>query len=275
MKLRPERAQHPIDLDANTRNPAAGQDRISLVFLEAGWITRGLPLQLPTLILGRHEHSRSSQEPAQRGCIKEFDGQLQPTTAAQQMHVSTILGTETQDRPRAELPKRQTRLRECRFHEDGGVSGGVTEGDQASGIGGIGQSRPSRRLLARRAKTLPPASGAASRSRSRRRPRAGLWIGRPAAPGLRVLRRSLRETKRQSARPQGVPDRWWCICTYGRIRLLAATPGLSKFASLVLSPKPKSLSKSDRGAPCCRDGTRASKSRPTAAELAQRRARVP
>jgi hypothetical protein len=37
-----------------------------------------------------------------------------------------------------------------------------------------------RRLLARPAKTLPPASGAASRSRSRRRPRARLWIGRIA-----------------------------------------------------------------------------------------------
>ncbi len=71
---------------------------------------------------------------------------------------------------------------------------------EASASGGFGRSWPSPRLLARPAKTLPRASGAAGRSRSRRRPRAGLCIGRAAEAAHAQVRASLSDTERETRR---------------------------------------------------------------------------
>ena len=75
----------------------------------------------------------------------------------------------------------------------------------------IGRSWPSLPVLARLAKRLPPASGEASRSRSRRRPRAGLWIGREAeAPRESAMHNTCVGT---SSRSPAVPLARLCVAT--------------------------------------------------------------
>ena len=68
-------------------------------------------------------------------------------------------------------------------------------------------------------------------------PAPGLWNGRdPAALGLRGLRRSVREAKRESRGEQGLTPVMVHLHT-GPIRLRARAPAASKLASLVLSPR--------------------------------------
>jgi hypothetical protein len=105
---------------------------------------------------------------------------------------------------------------------------------RASAISGIGQSSPSLRSACSTREDAAPASGAASRSGSRRRPRADLWIERDSAaetsyrraaalPGTQSGRPALRgdRSRRRAITPCRPTAR--SLCAEGR-HAIAATP---------------------------------------------------